>query len=187
MSLSIAAYRQAGDTIEDADIDEDAGIEISKLATRTLYVSIPAPALMRSGAGVASGAEGVYGTVTLPDANTGILYGFFPLPDEWDSGTITCRIWWNTPATANDVKFSIALKSTTVDGTTTAEETLTVTDTADATGDDINNATVSFAAADFTKGDFIGFSLTRDPSDVADTLGASAKIFAVDFEYTGRG
>ena len=88
MSLSIAAYRQAGDTIDDADVDENADIEISKLGTRTLLRSIPATMFQRSGAGCVLTNNGVYGGVIMPDANDATLYIAFALPDEWESGDI---------------------------------------------------------------------------------------------------
>lgn len=188
MSLSIAAYSQAGDLIEDADVDDNANIQISKLTTRTLSFSFPAVMSQKSGSGVISSFLGVYGGVVLPDANTGNLYMAFPLPDEWVSGgIITVRVWWKTAATAGNVKFSGLLKSTTKDGTTASEETVTVTDAANGTTNLINDATMAFAAADFTAGDIVGFNLKRDPADAADTLSSDTLIFAIDFEFTGRG
>ena len=188
MALGISAYRQAGDQIEDADVDDNADIEIAKLSTRTLIFSFPAPLFQKSGTSVINSFLGVYGAVVLPDANDGDIYVSFPLPDEWVAGgNITVRIWWLTAATAGNIKFFGKIMSTTIDGVPTNEEISTVVDTANGTTNLINDATISFAAADFTAGDIIGFNLNRTPADAADTLGADAKILAIDFEFTGRG
>lgn len=188
MSLSIAAYIQSGDLIEDIDVDDNADIAISKLATRTLYLSLPASLAAKSGTSVANTIVGLFGGVLMPDANTGILYWSVPLPDEYDSGTITLRIWWTTAATANNAKFSVALSSRAAgQDYSTTEETQTVTDAANGSASTLNVATVTFLAADFTAGDIIGIQLTRNPADAADTLGANLTIHAIDLEYTGRG
>lgn len=188
MSLSISAYGQAGDLIEDADVDDNANIQISKLTTRSLRISFPAPLCQTVGAGVATSFLGVYGGVTLPDANAGNMFLSFALPDEWVSGgIITARIWWKTTAVAGNMKLTGALRSTTKDGADSAEETLTATDTAAGTTNLINDTTMAFAAADFATGDFVGFNLSRNPLDAADTLGADVLILAIDFEFTGRG
>ena len=188
MSLSIAAYSQAGDLIEDDDVDENAEIEIAKLGTRTLIFSFPAPLFQKSGAGCVSGFLGVYGGAVMPDANATNLFISFPVPDEWVSGgNITVRVWWKTAATAGNVKFSGLLKSATIDGTTAVEETVTATDAANGTTNLINDTTMAFAAADFTIGDVIGFNLNRTPTDAADTIASDTLVFAVDFEFTGRG
>lgn len=188
MALGISAYRQAGDTIEDADVDDNADIQISKLGTRTLIFSFPAPLFQRNGSGVITAFTGIYGGVVLPDANDGDMWISFPVPDEWVSGgDITVRIWWLTAATAGDIKFFGKLQSTTKDGTPANEEIDTVVDTAKGTTNLINTATIVYAAADFAVGDVIGFNLNRTPADGSDTLAADAQVLCVDFEFTGRG
>lgn len=188
MTLGIAAYRQAGDLIEDADVDDNANIAIAKLSTRTLRLSIPAPCFQRLGTGVITGFLGVYGGVVFPDANQGDMLITFPIPDEWVSGgIITARVWWKTTATAGNIKLIGNLKSTTQDGTTANEETVNATDAANGTTNLINDTTMAFAAADFAVGDIVAFNLERIPADAADTIAADALIFAVDFEFTGRG
>lgn len=187
MSLSIAAYRQAGDQIEDADVDENANIQTAKLGTRTLYRSIPGTAFQRSGSSVALVNQGVFGGVTLPNANTGNLYASFPLPDEWTSGTIVLKIFWNSAGTAGDLKLTANVKSTTDSGTLTAEETDTVTTTVNGTTTRINESSITLDAADFTASDVIGLNISRDPSDAADTLASDVMIMEVTLEFTGRG
>lgn len=187
MSLSIAAYRQAGDYIEDADVSDNANIETAKLGTRTLYRSLPATIFQRSGTGVSLTTSGVFGGVTLPDANAGSLFASFPLPDEYVSGAITIRIFWNTTATSGAAKFFADVKSTSQDGSLTSEETDSVVDTANGTASRINDATIDLDAADFTAGDIIGLKIYRDPSDGSDTLGADLVVFEVTLEFTGRG
>ena len=187
MSLSIAAYRQAGDQIEDDDVHPNANIQISKLGTRTLYLSIPATLFQRSGSGVALVTSGVFGGVTLPNANTGNLYASVPLPDEYDSGTITLRVFWKTAATAGNLKLNANLASVAKDGALTVEEAETATVAANGTTNLLNEATFTFTASDFEAGDIVGVNLNRDPADVADTLASDVMIIEATLEFTGRG
>lgn len=188
MSLSIASYRQAGDLIEDADVDENANIAISKLATRTLYYSTPAQSTIKTGAGVVDAFNGAYGGIVMPDANASSLFISLPLPDEWVSGTpITARVWWITSVTAGNALFAGNLKSATEDGATAVEEVQTVVGAAAGTANLLRGSTMTFLAADFTAGDIIGLKVDRTPADASDTLAADLTVLAIDIEITGRG
>lgn len=187
MSLSIAAYRQAGDQIEDGDVADNANIQTAKLGTQTLYRSIPGTAFLGSGSGVSQTNSGVFGGTTLPNANSGSLYASIPLPDEYVSGDITLKIFWNSAGTAGDLKLTADVKSTTDDGTMTSEETDTVTTTVNGTTTRINQSSIVLSGSNFTAGDVIGLLISRDPADAADTLASDVLIIEVTLEFTGRG
>jgi hypothetical protein len=183
----ITGWGQAGYLIGDEDVSENANIQRSKLGTRTAYILIPATSLAAAGTGCVPGNTNVYGHVVMPDANSSSLTGAIPLPDDYDSGDITARIFWLTAATAGDVKFSLAHACRAAGEALTAEATGTVTDTAKGTTLLINNCTITLAEATITDGKILGFVLSRDPSDGSDTLSADARILAIRFEYTARG
>ena len=184
---SIAAYRLQGKTIDDVDIDPNANIESSKLATRTLNLIIPAVAGVKEGASVANTFDGVFGGVLLPNANSGAIYFSFPKPVEYDSGNVVLRVLWSSAGTTGDLKLTSDIRSATIDSAITSGATDTGTKTTDGTGDDLNDLTITIAAADFNANEFIGLKLSRDPADGSDTLSSDVRIHALIFEYTGRG
>lgn len=185
---SVSAYRLAGYQFTNDDFDNNAEIASSKLGTRTLYKTIPAAACTLNGSGCTRTNSGVFGGVTMPDANDSDISYSLRLPVEWDSGNITLRILWNTAATSGDIRLVTtysAIKSGEATNATT--QTVTSTDTADGTASDLNEITFTLTGTNFEAGDYIGIKITREPANASDTLGANAIIFALSFEYTGRG
>ena len=182
------AYRLGGYTIADEDIDNDANIKTSKQATRTLRLTIPATAFVLKGAGCVKTYLGVFGAVTMPDANISELYMAIPKPCEYVSGDITIRILWSTAATSGNLKLTVVYKGI-ISGDTmdTGGTTVTATDAASGTTLLLNEITLTITAADITNDDLITFYIERDPANGSDTLGADIKVYAVSLEFTGRG
>lgn len=188
MSLAISAYRQAGDQIEDVDVDPNADIETSKLGTRTLYRSIPPAAFMLSGSSVAFTNNNVFPAITMPDANAGNIYVSLPMPDEWDEASdITINIIWQTSATAGNAVLNASAASRKEDGAMTSEVSGSATTAAQGTANRIQISSIALAAANFAKGDIIGLNISRDGTAVGDTIAADLRILAVYIEFTGQG
>ena len=185
-----AAYRIAGHQFADEDFDKNANIETSKLGTRTLYYTIPATAFHLSGTSVAKTFSGVFGGVTLPDANAGAMYIAIPVPAEYDSGNVVLRIYWNSVSIAGNLKLTSEIKPVSEGDTTAVGATDTATSAANGVTTVTATMTITIAAADFRTTaleEMIGLKISRNPADGSDTLSADAIIFAVSLEFTGRG
>lgn len=184
---TIAGYRQAGHTIDDEDFHENANLQTSKFGTRTLFKTLIAASGVLSAANIAKTDSGVFGGLSMSDGGASSVTFSFRKPTEYVSGDVVLRILWNTAATSNDLKLTSKIKSATTEDTTASGATDSGTATADGTANDLNELTITIAAADFNANEFIGLEISRDPTDGADTLSADAKIFAICIEYTGRG
>ena len=180
----ICPARKSGYTIGNADVDSAAAIAVTKIGTRTLYLSFPPQSMQNTGT---VSNSGVFPTVCFDDATQRYSRLAFALPAEYSSGAISVDIYWITAATTGDAKFTVDIKSTTTGGTTASENQQTIATTTDATANEINKSTVSFAASLLASGDIVGIQITRDGTDAADTIGADLYVLLVVVSYTGRG
>lgn len=184
---TISAYRQAGHTFDDEDVDKNANIETSKLATRTLSLQLNPIAAVKAGAAIAADNSGVFAGIPFPNTTASFLYWSFPKPVEYDSGDVILRILWNSPATSGDLKIVSDIKSATAESTLVSGAQDSGTLTVDGTTNDLNILSITIAAADFNVNEFIGLRIQRDPADGADTLADTALILAASLVYQGRG
>src|SRR3990167_994213 len=115
-----------------------------------------------------------------------------PMPDNWDAGTVTFRVWWfcktgYVVTTSDGVAWTLKASSygdgDAIDATFGTG--VTVTDTGDANND--LNKTADSAALTIgnspAAGDMIHWVLTRTVSDAADDWAADAYPVAVVVEY----
>lgn len=182
-----SSARRAGFKVNDEAIEDGAAISMAKFGVRTLYIPLPTTVFTLSGTSVAIAIDGVFNVITMPDANVGNIYTSRRLPAEWDSGAIVLTIFWKSTAITGNAKFSASISSKATGGTTALEVTQTVTTAANTTASKLTVSQVSFVAGTFTAGDLLGLLISRDPTDVADTLGADLSIVGAVLEYTGRG
>lgn len=188
MSISSSSSaRRAGFKVNDKAIKDLAAIAMTKIGCRTLYVALPAQAWHLAGTTVQIETDGIFNVINFPEANVGGIYTSFRLPAEWDSGTVVVSIYWKTTAVTGNARFAGDLASKAVGGTTALEESQTVVTAVNATAGQINKSQMTFLAADFTAGDLVGLNVSRDPANIADTMGGDIKIVGVVVEFTGRG
>lgn len=93
---------------------------------------------------------------------------------------------WKTTATTGDVVWDVDCRSIAVNepgDPTTHQEALTVTDTADATARDLNDAEVSLTAANLAVDDSLFLTVSRDGANGSDTLAAVAELVEAWLEY----
>jgi len=108
-----------------------------------------------------------------------------PVPKNY-VGTPKIGVRWKANATTGDLVVDVDLRSIAVNepgDPTTFQESLTVTDTADATARDLNDAEVSVTAANLAVDDSLFIVISRDGADAADTLAASAELIDAWLEY----
>lgn len=168
-------------------IAKDAAIAMTKFGTRTLEIPLGPSLFALSGAGVALAEDGIFDGVTLPDANTGNMYVSFELPAEWDSTptNLTFEIYWKSTATSGDAKFTVEVGAQTTGEDLAVTETLTVTTTVETTANKINKSSVTIAGSNLAAGDLISIHIQRDPTDVADDLGANVIVVGTILKFTG--
>jgi hypothetical protein len=182
------AYRLGGDTIADEDIDNDANIEISKLATRTLRFTIPATAFHLEGTGCVMGGVGDFGYIVMPNANFSIVYVTIPKPCEYTSDDITVRILWASAGTSGNLKLAFTYRGITAGSVDNLGEASTSnTDATNGSANTLNEMTLTITAANIVSSNSIEMWFERDPADGSDTLSSDIKVFAMSLEFTGRG
>lgn len=183
-----SSARRAGFRATNRGIEDSAGIAMTKMGTRTLYIGLNADSFALSGTSVARSADGLFSAILLPDANTGTMRTSFRLPAEWVSGTdLTVSIYWKTSATSNAAKFTVDLGAKANSETTASSNTQTVTTTTNSTASKLNKSQVTFSNSLLAAGDWLGLQISRDPADASDTLATDLYIAAIVVELTGQG
>lgn len=186
MTLDIAAWKQAGNLISDEDVDDNADIESSKIATRTLQIFLPARAGRATGTTGATN-NGVFGGVIMPNSASSSIHWAMRIPAEYDSGDVTFKICLvRAGAGAGNIKFTLNIKSASVGDSLASGASGTATSAAPPTAA-IKEMSVVMTAANFTAGEIVFVKLFRDPADAADTLAEDLIALGVSVEFTGRG
>lgn len=188
MDLSIAAWRQAGAKLINADFSTDAEIERKKLGTRSLIYQLKITSGALSGSSVAKVAASPYGGVTFPDANAGTAAFQIPIPDAWEeSQDLVIKMYWKATPTSGDAYFTLDYNSAEAGEALTSVATLTSTDTTKGTAEDINETSFTIPASAIKAGDILGIALGRDPTNGADTLSSDVEVLGLAAELTARG
>jgi hypothetical protein len=121
------------------------------------------------------------------DSGTKIsAFAVIPVPKNY-VGSPKVGIRWKANATTGDVVWDVdyrAIANNEPGDPTTFQESLTATDTADATARDLNDAEVSLTAANLAVDDSLFIAIARDGASGSDTLAASAELIDAWFEYT---
>lgn len=122
------------------------------------------------------------------DTSTKIgLHGRFTVPNNY-VGSGAFVIHWSATATTGDVVWDVDYRTVGGDDTTsldqaTAEEALTVTDTAPGAVNRRLTPSVNATAANFAAGETVEFIVSRDGAAGGDTMAADALLFDVLFQY----
>ena len=131
-----------------------------------------------------------YGDIGDATAPTTALeaHGHFDVPENYASGAVF-RIRWATTKTTGDVVWDVAYRAVGGDDTesldqATAQETVSVTDTAGSAAWERLNTTVSATDGNFAAGDTVTVTVRRDGADASDTLAGVAILFQIFFEYS---
>lgn len=108
-----------------------------------------------------------------------------PIPKNY-VGTPKIGVRWKTTATSGDVVWDVdyrAIANNEPGDPSTHQEALTVTDTADGTARDLNDAEVSLTAANLAVDDSLFVTVSRDGASGSDTMAAAAELVDAWFEY----
>lgn len=183
-----SSARRAGFKFNNKAFKKGADIAASKIGTRTLTSVIAPNDFVLSGAGVAMAVDGIFSSITLPDANAANLYATAKIPMEYAGGFVTLDIYWKTTAVnvANNIKFTVAMASKAGGESTALNDTQSVTQAPAAVSNQLRKASIVFSGIVFTAGDFVGIHILRDPADAADTLATDAKLIQCVLKFTGR-
>lgn len=121
------------------------------------------------------------------DSGTKIgAFAVVPVPKNY-VGSPKIGIRWKANATTGDVVWDVDIRSIAVNepgDPSSFQESLTVTDTADATARDLNDAEVSVTAANLAVDDSLFIAISRDGASGSDTLAASAELLDAWLEYS---
>lgn len=124
--------------------------------------------------------------LVFPDGSTKIGASCrFKVPQNY-VGTPKFTVRWKTTATTGDVVWDVDYNAIAVNepGDPSAyTESLTGTDTADATARDLNDCEMSATAGNFAVGDTVFVTVSRDLVNASDTLAASAELVECWFSY----
>lgn len=195
----IAKVKQTGGSFKIAD-----AVDIDTSTAQTGGVSMKQTMLLQgwqptTTAGCAPGAKAEIGSTTKHDifalafdpttAESAFLH--HPMPDNWDGGTVTFRVWWYGKTgwvTGSSDGVAWTLKGTSYGDGQVIDSVfgtgITITDTATANNElrvtaDSAALTIAGAAA----GEYIHWVLTRTVADAADDWAADAQLVAVVIEY----
>ena len=113
------------------------------------------------------------------------MQGTFLLPaDTSIAGGLTLRIIWQTTATSGNAKWSVQTASTAVDSTETDDPSYNAADTATVAAPGVASRLVKtdipLTTTGLAAGELLHLKVSRDGGDAADTIGATARISAVD-------
>lgn len=123
-----------------------------------------------------------------PTVKSGI-YGRFTVPDDYlTTNTVTCVVSWTSTITSGDVVFDLDYRAVGGDNAesldqATAQEALTVTDTAPSSANLRMVATMTFTASNLLAGDDVEFFFGRDGAAGGDTLAGSVIVHSLIFKY----
>jgi hypothetical protein len=124
--------------------------------------------------------------LVFPDTGTKIAaFCRIPVPKNY-VGTAKIGLRWKTSATTGDVVWDADYRSIAVNepgDPTTHQESVTVTDTADPTARDLNDAEMSLTSANLAVDDTLHISIARDGANGSDTLAAPAELIDAWLEY----
>lgn len=101
-------------------------------------------------------------------------------------GTAKIGMRWKATATSGDVVWDVDYRAIAVNEAgdpTTHQESLTVTDTADGTANDLNDADVTLTASNLAVDDTLFVTVSRDGASGSDTMAASAQLVDAWLEY----
>jgi hypothetical protein len=121
-----------------------------------------------------------------PTARIG-LHGTFTVPQNY-VGTARIVVIWTATAILGNVAWDFDYRTVGGDDTTSldqtgTEQTITVTDAAPGAALRRLRVELTPTAGNFAPGETVAFTLFRDGSDAADTMAASAILFALLFRY----
>ena len=183
-----SSARKAGFRATNAGIEAAAAITMTKIGTRTLKMAFNPTDFTLSGASVAASADGIFSVVLFPNANTGTMIITSRLAAEWKSGTdLIASVYWKSSGISGNMKLSIQLGAKADAESTASSNTQTVTTAAATTANKLVKSQVTFSNSLLAAGDWLGLSISRDPTDAADTLASDIYIACVVMEFTGRG
>ena len=130
--------------------------------------------------------KGVY-VLCFPDGSVKTIASCdFRVPEDYVSAPKFIIVWKTTltsGAVVWDVDYNCVAVAETLDPSA-FDRSLTVTDTASGTTNHRNDAEVNGTAGDFTVGDKVLVSVSRDLADGADTLGGIAQLAGFFFQYS---
>lgn len=131
----------------------------------------------------------LYGTSqVLIFADSGTKVGascVIPVPKNY-VGTAKIGVRWKATATSGDVVFDVDYRSIATNEAgdpSSHQESLTVTDTADGTARDLNDAEVTLTASNLAVDDSLFVTISRDGASGSDTMAASAQLVEAYLEY----
>lgn len=131
------------------------------------------------------GSNVTYGAVEFPDNATPNLQNGFLLPSDW-TGAIDLTLVWTSSATSGNVSFQLKTTCVAVGEAIDPAYNATqqITDAAQGTANRMNTATLTgVTTTGCAAGEMFYFMVTRDGTNGADTLGATANLLSVDFTY----
>lgn len=129
-----------------------------------------------------------YHYMLYPDSAVGNAWIQWQPPRNYNNGTVKVKVYWTATSGTGDVKFFVAAVAVSNDDALDAAlgTAQTVTDTL-ITANDLHQTaftssiTIAGTPADE---DIIFLRVRRDPTDVADTIGADVRILGIGIEYT---
>lgn len=109
-----------------------------------------------------------------------------PVPKNY-VGTAKVGVRWKTTATSGDVVWDVDYRSIAANepgDPSSHQEALTVTDTADVTARDLNDADVTLTSSNLAVDDSLFVTISRDGASGSDTMAASAELLDAWLEYS---
>jgi hypothetical protein len=135
-----------------------------------------------------TGSNTLKGVLEFPNTGTSIAYTNFKLPDDW-TGIISAKIIWSTAQTSGDMKWNLATGFTDISNSNDPDDNaFNTADTvvqAAANADDAKSASIaSLTTTGAVAGGMMHIKLSRDSSDVLDTVAGS--VYCLGVEVTIR-
>ena len=122
-----------------------------------------------------------------PDSGTkDEIHGIFQVPQNY-VGSPKAIVPWSSTATSGNIVFDFDYRAVAAGESmdqATAQESVTVTDAAPSSTDELQIAEMSLTAGNLSAGDMVPFILYRDGANASDTLTADGSLYGVYFEYT---
>ena len=178
----------AGQTIANEDIDSAAEINPLKIEKQSIYIDCLINGAILSGASVAVTIDN-FPYILLPNANSGtiILTTRMPRGEITPGEKMKVRILWTSATTGSQVRFVIQLKPAIagVSNLGSAIERAVVSAGPSSANFGIE-AIAEFPASIFSNEQIVGLYISRDPTNVLDTLAADIKVAAIILEINGR-
>lgn len=180
----------AGERIENEDIGTSAAIGVNKIAKRTIYINVPIPACVLSGAGTSLTKSAAFPAIVLPNANSAAVYFTVSAPrgEVVPGERAKLRIFWiKNTAVSGNIRLVVNITPA-ITGSTSVASAIerSVISVALSGTTDIQEASIDLPPAVFSNNQIIGLQISRDPTNTLDTLDADISIVGACIEIQGR-